>query len=77
MASPDKVNPRHEHEPDNLAPGSSGPGDQGYSGEVTIGDEGAAGGPGSFLDPTGTGREGGPEVASDLETELAQRRGKS
>ena len=36
------------------APGASGPGDQGYDGEATIGDEGAAAGPESFVDPNGT-----------------------
>lgn len=36
------------------APGASGPGDEGYDGEATIGDEGAAAGPESFVDPNGT-----------------------
>lgn len=57
MTSPKKVNPRHEHAPENQSPGASGPGQQGYDGAVTVGDEGGAAGPESFLDPTGTGRE--------------------
>jgi len=57
MASPDKVNRRHAHAPDNQAPGGSSPGQQGYSGEATVGDEGGAAGPEAFIDPTGTGRE--------------------
>lgn len=36
------------------APGASGPGDQGYDGEATIGDEGAAAGPESFVEANGT-----------------------
>lgn len=36
------------------APGASGPGDPGYDGEATIGDEGAAAGPESFVDANGT-----------------------
>jgi hypothetical protein len=35
-------------------PGASGPGEPGYDGEATIGDEGAAAGPESFVDPSGT-----------------------
>jgi hypothetical protein len=42
------------------APGASGPGEQGYDGTATIGDEGAAAGPESFVDPNGTS----PEIAS-------------
>ena len=75
MTSPKKVHDRHEHSPDNLAPGSSGPEDeQGYNGEMTVGDEGGAAGPEAFLDPTGTGHGGGPELEKDLEAELAQRK---
>jgi hypothetical protein len=33
------------------APGASAPGEPGYEGEATIGDEGARAGPESFLDP--------------------------
>ena len=36
------------------APGASGPGEQGYDGTATIGDEGAAAGPESYVDPNGT-----------------------
>lgn len=35
------------------SPGASGPGDPGYDGRATVGDEGAAGGPESFEDPFG------------------------
>ncbi|MDQ3978988.1 MAG: hypothetical protein M3314_05485 [Actinomycetota bacterium] len=35
------------------APGSSGPGEQGYSGAATVGDEGAIAGPESYGDPFG------------------------
>ena len=35
------------------SPGSSSPGEPGYDGRVTVGDEGAAGGPESFDDPFG------------------------
>lgn len=36
------------------APGASGPGEDAYGGAATIGDEGAAAGPESFVDPNGT-----------------------
>ncbi len=36
------------------APGASGPGEPGYDGEATVGDEGAAAGDLSFVDPNGT-----------------------
>ncbi len=35
------------------APGSSGPGEHGYGGAATIGDEGAAAGPEAYADPFG------------------------
>jgi hypothetical protein len=35
------------------APGSSGPGEQGYSGEATVGDEGAAAATEAYADPFG------------------------
>ena len=35
------------------APGASGPGEQGYGGEATVGDEGAAAGPEAYQDPFG------------------------
>jgi len=69
MATPDKINTREEHTPENQSPGQSGPGAQGYSGEFTIGDEGGAAGAEAFLDPTGTGAEMDPEI----EAELAKR----
>lgn len=36
------------------APGASGPGEDAYEGAAMIGDEGAAAGPESFMDPNGT-----------------------
>lgn len=49
----------HEHASAAGAPGASGPGDAGYEGEVTVGDEGAAAGPESFQDPFGRPDEAG------------------
>ncbi|MDP8991695.1 MAG: hypothetical protein M3N31_01350 [Actinomycetota bacterium] len=43
----------HEHASAAGAPGASGPGEAGYEGESTIGDEGAVAGPESFEDPFG------------------------
>lgn len=51
------------------APGASGPGDKGYEGEATIGDEGAAAGPESYVDPNGTT----PEVAEAAADALHER----
>jgi hypothetical protein len=36
-----------------LSPGSSGPGEPGYEGEVTVGDEGAVAGDEGYQDPFG------------------------
>lgn len=49
------------------APGASAPGEQGYSGEVTIADEGAAAGPESFQEPFGR-----PDTSPDGERAAAQ-----
>ena len=35
------------------SPGASAPGEPGYEGQATVGDEGAAAGPESFQDPFG------------------------
>jgi len=35
------------------SPGASGPGEPGYEGEATVGDEGASAGPESYQDPFG------------------------
>ena len=51
------------------APGASGPGEQGYDGTATIGDEGAAAGPESFVDPNGTP----PNVAAAAAEALHKR----
>ncbi|CAA9225014.1 MAG: hypothetical protein AVDCRST_MAG50-784 [uncultured Acidimicrobiales bacterium] len=49
------------------APGASAPGEQGYSGEATIGDVGAAAGPESFQEPFGR-----PDTSPDGEHAAAQ-----
>jgi hypothetical protein len=57
MATPDRddrANDPGHHSAAAGAPGASGPGEQGYDGEATIGDEGAAAGPEAFEDPNGT-----------------------
>jgi len=51
------------------APGASGPGEPGYDGIATIGDEGAAAGPESFVDPNGTP----PNVAAAAAEALHKR----
>jgi hypothetical protein len=51
------------------APGASGPGDAGYDGEATIGDEGAAAGPESFVDPNGT-----PPAVADAAADALRKR---
>ncbi len=43
-----------EPKPGSGDPGASGPGEAGYEGAATIGDEGAAAGPESFVDSNGT-----------------------
>lgn len=43
-----------ERDPDaRPSPGASGPGEPGYEGEATVGDDGAAANPESFDDPFG------------------------
>jgi hypothetical protein len=42
------------------SPGSSSPGEPGYDGRATVGDEGAAGGSESFDDPFGRPEPAGP-----------------
>lgn len=51
---------RGQHEDDDedegagtSSPGASSPGEPGYDGEATVGDEGAAGGPEAYQDPFG------------------------
>ncbi len=43
----------HEHSSAAGAPGASAPGEPGYDGEATIGDDGAAAGEEAFVDPFG------------------------
>ncbi len=45
--------PQHDDTTVRSSPGASGPEEQGYGGEVTVGDEGAAGGPEAYEDPFG------------------------
>jgi len=52
------------------APGASGPGEAGYEGEATIGDEGAAAGPESFTDPNGANPAVVDAAAKALEKRL-------
>ena len=54
------------------APGASGPGDPGYEGEATIGDEGAAAGDESFVDPNGTNEEITEAAAKALHRRVAE-----
>ena len=54
------------------APGASGPGDPGYDGEATIGDEGAAAGPESFADQNGTNEEITDAAAAALHKRVAE-----
>lgn len=56
------------------APGASGPGDPGYDGEATIGDEGAAAGAESFVDPNGTNDVVTDAAAAALHKRVAQDR---
>jgi len=57
------------------APGASGPGDAGYDGEATIGDEGAAAGPESFQDPNGTPPAVVDAAAAALRKKVAEDEG--
>ena len=51
-----------ERDPDaQPSPGASGPGEPGYEGEVTVGDEGGSGFPESFDDPFGRPEPDPPE----------------
>lgn len=54
------------------APGASGPGEAAYEGEATIGDEGAAAGPESFIDPNGTPPEVVDAAAEALHKRVAE-----
>jgi hypothetical protein len=47
------------------APGSSGPGEQGYDGAATVGDEGAGAGPEAYQDPFGRDDDGGRDGDRD------------
>jgi hypothetical protein len=58
----------HEHPTAAGAPGASGPGEQGYEGEATLGDEGAAAGAEAFTEPFGR-----PDAGPDGDAELRQR----
>ena len=57
----------HEHASAAGAPGASAPGEQGYEGAATIGDEGAVGGAESFSDPFGRPETDPPEVMEGWE----------
>lgn len=59
------------------APGASGPGEEAYDGAATIGDEGAAAGPESFVDPNGTPPDVVDAAAEALHKRVAQDEGGS
>ena len=61
-ARPNEMQRPHEHASAAGAPGASGPGDAGYEGEATIGDEGGTAGPESFQDPFGRPDSGDPPL---------------
>ena len=54
------------------APGASGPGDPGYGGEVTVGDEGAVAGPASFVDPDATEEEAEAAITPEVRARWAR-----
>jgi hypothetical protein len=57
---------------DGGAPGASTPGEPGYDGEATIGDEGAAAGPESFVDPDADPDEAGAVIPPDVRERWAR-----
>ena len=57
---------------DGGAPGASGPGEPGYDGEVTLGDEGAAAGPESFVDPTAETEEAEAAIPPEVRDRWAR-----
>ncbi len=63
-----------EHRP-LAAPGGSGPQDPAYGGEATIGDEGAAAGPESFVDPTAAEEEAEAAVSPEVRERWARAEG--
>lgn len=58
-----------DQKPGSGDPGASGPGESGYDGAAPIGDEGAAAGPESFVDPNGT-----PPVVVDAAAEALHQK---
>ena len=52
--------PDDDETPTRPSPGASGPGEPGYEGDATVGDEGAAAGPESYQDPFGRPDSGAP-----------------
>ena len=57
MSDPSPLDDSNNTDADDAAlrpsPGASGPGEPGYEGEATVGDEGAAAGPEAYQDPFG------------------------
>jgi hypothetical protein len=53
-----------------FSPGASDPGEQGYEGEATVGDEGGAAGPEAYQDPFGR-PDSAPEAAGRGEEDRA------
>ena len=58
---------RYDH-----SPGASGPGDPAYGGRVTIGDEGAAAGPASFVEPDATEEEAAAAITPEVQEQWAR-----
>ena len=54
------------------APGASAPGEPGYDGEATLGDEGAAAGPESFVDPNASLEEAEAAITPEVRERWAR-----
>ena len=63
---PNRMRDPHEHAAAAGAPGASGPGEAGYEGEAMVGDEGAAAGAESFVEPFGR-PDGTPDDDAEAE----------
>jgi hypothetical protein len=68
---PNDMKEPHEHASAAGAPGASGPGEAGYEGEATIGDEGSSAGALSFQDPFGRPAEASGASGSEGEEDHA------
>ena len=59
------------------APGASAPGEPGYDGEATLGDEGAAAGPESFVEPNASLEEAEAAITPEVRERWARADAKS